>query len=345
MTQASVAVVIPCRNRAHCIAESLESIFRQTRTPSEVHVIDDGSTDDSVQVIERAFAAAGDVRCFLTARDHRGMVATLNELCEAVTADYVAFLDSDDLYAPRRLEKMLARVPRQGHFIGFSGVDFLSERSDEDDDESLAVWREDYRQRLTQGTSLPTAGFALLHSHVAITQSNYVISRGLFDAVGGFDHRMPICVDWDFAVQSLPFVEPTFVPEPLVTYRLHSGNISYRCSESKKVQAIGRMLEKMSRWMLEPIPNLLAPTPGNWPHLFRIFAGMNRSAAGRSLASRLPRDVVCSVVGGGAGQPASGREADAIRTLIAAGRSGDAVDGCSAIDLMQQCHGQWSRHT
>lgn len=344
MTAASVAVVIPCRDRGHCIAESLASVFAQTRPPHEVHVIDDGSTDDSVEVIERAFAAAGGIRCFLTVRGHRGVAATRNELCSTVTTDFVAFLDSDDLYAPQRLEAILDRAPPQGHFIGFSGVDFRSERSEESGEESLAAWHEEYRLRLAQGMSLPTAGFSLLHSHIAITQSNYVISRGLFAAAGGFDPRMHLCDDWDFAVQSLPFVEPTFVPEPLLTYRLHAGNISSLCSEPKKAQDIGRMLEKASAWMAGPTPNRLAPTPHNWPHLFRIFAGANRSVAGSALASRLPREVLSSVGAAARSGPAPAREADAIRALIASGRTGDAAAGCSTLELMQRCHRQWSRH-
>lgn len=345
MTAASVAVVMPCRDRGHCIAESLASVFAQTRPPRELHVIDDGSSDDSVKVIERAFADAGEIRCFLTVRDHRGVAATRNELCRAVTTDYVAFLDSDDLYAPRRLEAILDRAPRQGDFLGFSGIDFLGERTEDDGGESLAAWHEEYRLRLAQGMSLPTAGFALLHSHVAVTQSNYVISRGLFAAVGGFDPRMHLCDDWDFAVQSLPLVEPTFVPEPLLTYRLHAGNISARCSVSQKAQDIDRMLEKAAAWMRGPTANRLAPTPHNWPHLFRIFAGMNRSAAGDAPAMRLPREVVSSSGTAASGGPAPAREADAIRALVAAGRSGGTAHGHSTLELMQRCQRRWSRQT
>ena len=345
MTLASVAVVIPCRDRGHCIAKSLASVFAQTRPPREVHVIDDGSKDDSVQVIERAFANAGAIRCFLTVRDHRGVVTTRNELCRAVTTDYVAFLDSDDIYAPQRLEAILDRAPREGHFLGFSGIDFHSARSEEDGEQSLAAWHEEYRRRLAQGMSLPTAGFSLLHSHIAITQSNYVISRGLFDAVGGFDSRMHISDDWDFAVQSLPFVEPTFVPEPLMTYRLHTGNISARCPEPKKAQDISRVLDKAAGWMVGPTPNPLAPTPHNWPQLFRIFAVLNQSAAGVSLASRLPREVLLSVGEAARSRSAPAREAEAIRELIASARLENAADGHSTLELMQRCHRQWSSQT
>lgn len=343
MTAASVAVGIPCRDRGHCIAESLASVYAQTLPPREVHVIDDGSTDDSVEVIERAFADAGEIRCFPTLRDHRDVAATRNELCRGVTTDYVAFLDSDDLYAPQRLEAIIDRAPRQGHFLGFSGVQFRSERSEENGDESLAAWHDEYRLRLAQGMFLPTAGFSLLHSHIAVTQSNYVISRGLFDAVVGFDPRMHICDDWDFAVQSLPFVEPTFVPEPSLTYRLHTGNISADCSEPKKTQDVGRMLEKASAWMAGPTPDRLAPTPHNWPHLFHIFAGMNRSAAGGTLASRLPWEVLSSVGAAARSGPAPAGEADAIRELITSGRSGNDAACHSTLELMQRCHRHWSR--
>ncbi len=71
MMHPSVAVAIPSYNHARYIEETLKSVFRQTRPPQEVIVIDDGSTDDSVQKIERTFADAGSIRCSLKVRENR----------------------------------------------------------------------------------------------------------------------------------------------------------------------------------------------------------------------------------------------------------------------------------
>ena len=335
MTAPSVAVVIPCYNRGRYLAATLGSVFQQTLPPQEVHIIDDGSTDDSVQVIERAFAGAGPVRCFLTARENRGISATRNELCAATTTDFVAFLDSDDLYAPNRLERMLAAAPRGAPYFAFSGVDFLADPNDE----LLNDWQEMYHLRLGQAMAFPTAGFGLLRYNIAITASNFVISRGLFDAVGGFDERIKICQEWDFAVQSLRLVEPTFIPEPLMTYRIHSDNISHHRVASEHAWEINLAIENLCEWILQPTANPRAPTPRNWPRYFRIFAHLNATTnTGRALAARLPRELLAA-----ASEPAAtARETAAIRALVAAARSPESLQDLTRDELWLRCQEAWT---
>jgi glycosyltransferase involved in cell wall biosynthesis len=333
MTTPSIAVVIPSYNHGRYLEETLGSVFRQTLRPQEVHVIDDGSTDDSVQVIERAFAAARPIRCALTVRENRGISATRNELGAAATTEFVAFLDSDDLYAPNRLERMLAGAPQGGPYFAFSGVDFLHER----EHDTLDEWRESYHQLLGQGMSFPTAGFALLRSNIAMTASNFVMSRGLLDAVGGFDDRIKISQDWDFAVQALRFVEPTFIPEPLLTYRVHSRNTS-RDAHLNATGELDLVIDKLRQWIVHPTPNTRAPTPANWPRYFRLFACLNRLRPGRTLAARLLPETLAE----SAETVTNARGTKAIRDLISAARSPESIEGFSRNQLMMRCHQTWT---
>ena len=340
MTARSVAVVIPSYNHGRFLAATLASVFSQTLPPRELLVIDDGSTDDSVRVIERAFAGySGPIHCRLSVRANRGISATRNELVAATTADCIAFLDSDDLYAPRRLECMLAAAPPSGHWFAFSGIDFLCDEGAGTLPDALDDWHEAYRLKLGQGMSFPTAGFALLRSNIAISASNFVISRSLLDAVGGFDGRINICQDWDVAVAALRFVEPTFVPQPLLTYRIHANNTS-RDAAMTATAEIDLVIEKLCRWLLEPTANPVAPTPRNWPHYFRIFAHLSTSAAGRSFASRLPPGVLTAAAAPHAApEPV---ETAAIRGLIAAARSPEEFTSMPWDELMHRCHQTWS---
>jgi glycosyltransferase involved in cell wall biosynthesis len=333
MTTPSVAVVIPSYNHGRYIEETLGSVFRQTLRPQEVLVIDDGSTDDSVQAIERAFAAASPIRCALTVRENRGISTTRNELGAATTADFVAFLDSDDLYAPNRLERMLEGAPHDGGpYFAFSGVDFLHEREHETPDE----WHDLYHLILGQGMAFPTAGFALLRSNIAISASNFVMSRGLLEAVGGFDDRIKICQDWDFAVQALRFVEPTFIPEPLLTYRIHSRNTS-RDAQLNATWELDLVIDKLRAWIVHPTPNPHAPTPANWPRFFRIFACLNTHRTGRALAARLLPETLAEP----AETEASVRGTKAIRDLISATRSPESIEDLSRNELMMRCRQTW----
>lgn len=101
-----IAVVIPCYNHARYIGEAVESVLAQTRPPDRLIVIDDGSKDESVNVL-RTFEKRG---VEVQARENRGAHNTINELIglAATDCDFISILNSDDRYLPDRLEKCLA---------------------------------------------------------------------------------------------------------------------------------------------------------------------------------------------------------------------------------------------
>src|SRR4030095_52779 len=110
----SVSVVVPSYNHAAFIETTLRSIMKQTLAPAEVIVIDDGSTDNSRPVIDRALAHC-DFPCEVIARDNRGLCATLNEGLDRSHGEYFAYLGSDDVWLPDFLKartELLAARPR-----------------------------------------------------------------------------------------------------------------------------------------------------------------------------------------------------------------------------------------
>lgn len=107
-----VSVVVPSYNHARFIGQCLRSIIKQTHSPSELIVIDDGSTDGSPQAIERVLKHCP-FFCDLIVRPNRGLCATLNEGLERSRGAYFAYLGSDDVWLPpflrARVELMEAR--------------------------------------------------------------------------------------------------------------------------------------------------------------------------------------------------------------------------------------------
>ena len=334
MAAASVTVLIPSYNHCRFLPATLESVFRQTVLPEELYVIDDGSTDDSVEVIKREFARyRGPIRCRLEVRGNRGISATRNELAATVTTRYASFLDSDDRYAVNRIERMTRAASAEGPFLAFSGVDFLSER----DDDTLAEWNDLYDTFLAQGAAFPTAGFALLRFNVAISASNLFLTRCLLRSIAGFDDRIRICQDWDFIAQMLPLVEPTFIPEPLLTYRLHATNTSLE--SAGHTHEIDIVRDKVATWILKPAANPAAPTPANWPRYFRIFAQTQSVSAGLVVAAQLPRAALVP----GPSTDSESRDGHAIRMLLAAARSTDSGAGLPRYELFLRCQRVWNR--
>jgi len=97
-----IAVIIPVYNHAHYVGEAIESVLNQTRKPDRIIVIDDGSKDDSLEVVRR-YASQG---VEASGRENRGAHNTINELVALAAKDcqWINILNSDDRFLPRKLE-------------------------------------------------------------------------------------------------------------------------------------------------------------------------------------------------------------------------------------------------
>lgn len=105
----AVSVVVPSFNHAPFVERTLRSIFRQTLPPLELIVIDDGSRDESPQIIERTLRDCP-FACDFLARENRGLSATLNEGFARARGRYFAYLGSDDLWFPEFLRARVAML-------------------------------------------------------------------------------------------------------------------------------------------------------------------------------------------------------------------------------------------
>lgn len=106
----SVSVVIPVYNAAPYVVECLESVLAQTRQASQIIVINDGSTDQSLYKL-RSYAQKDLIQ--LHTRENRGVAFTLNEAIGLVSGDLIAFLDADDIWLPDKLQQQVACLQNQ----------------------------------------------------------------------------------------------------------------------------------------------------------------------------------------------------------------------------------------
>ncbi len=200
-----VSVVLPVHNRASMVAEALESIRDQTLSPDEIIVVDDGSTDQSAA---RARDFAG-VRVITQA--HRGVAAARNRGIRSSSHSLVAFLDSDDLWHPRKLEKQKAFMDRNRGYP-LSHTDELWVRNG---------------CRVNRGTRYAKSGGAVFARSVEvcfIAASTVMIRRRLFEEIGWFDESLPACEDYDFWLRTTCRHEVGYLPEPLATRREGHGD-------------------------------------------------------------------------------------------------------------------------
>lgn len=112
MPQPTISILLPVHNAAPFLRQCLESLGRQTFNDFEVVAVDDGSTDDSADVLLRA--ASRDSRFRVFQDPHRGLVETLNQGLDRCCGEYVARMDADDIAHPRRLEIQIAALDAAG---------------------------------------------------------------------------------------------------------------------------------------------------------------------------------------------------------------------------------------
>lgn len=109
MNSPSVAVILPVYNTARTVVRSIDSILHQTHTNFELVIINDSSPDDADRVIRQHLEQTNDSRVRYVVNEHNlGLAGSRNRGLRSVSSDWVAFLDSDDVFHPEFLEKMLA---------------------------------------------------------------------------------------------------------------------------------------------------------------------------------------------------------------------------------------------
>lgn len=175
----SVSVVIPSYNRGATLMRAIKSVFAQDYPISEIIVVDDNSTDDTREILEKL----GSRVTWFVNPTNMGSQYSRNRGVTASTGEFVAFLDSDDVW---RKDKIRLQVQAA-------------------QDYAEACVTCGYRQLGATGKSfVPPAEIrlenAFVHNIVGPT-SNILVSRSVIDAVGLFDPTMPSCQDWEFFVR------------------------------------------------------------------------------------------------------------------------------------------------
>lgn len=210
MTAVDVAVVIPTYQYGPFVGRAIDSALAQTHPPAEVVVVDDGSTDDTPAVVGRYGPPVQLLR-----QANRGVAAARNAGIEASTSALVAFLDADDVWEPKKLEAQVASwaaEPRLGLVhCGVLKVDADGEPIEEESQGAAGWVAEDLL--LLRGPGIRGGGSAAL------------VPRSVLRQVGGFDERLSTSADWELYLRVALSFPVGFVPDPLVRYTVHAGNM------------------------------------------------------------------------------------------------------------------------
>lgn len=217
----SVSVVIPCYNAATWISATLRSVYAQEWSALEVLVVDDGSSDDSV---ERVVSEFPQVR--VLKQRNAGVAAARNAGIQAAKGHWVAFLDADDHWLPGKLRAQmdLLRGQQDAGMAYCSWVTWASLDLEPTSQLLDSLCRNETDLKLWDGPSGWI--YADLLVGCSVWTSTVVIRKDLLLDLGGFDTSLRIGEDYDLWLRASRVTPILRVKRPLALYRLHPGSLT-----------------------------------------------------------------------------------------------------------------------
>jgi glycosyltransferase involved in cell wall biosynthesis len=244
----SVSVIIPTYNRSAFLKSALESVNSQSYPIKEILVIDDGSTDQTVENLTPNFKSVIFIR-----QENQGVSAARNTGIKKATGEWIALLDSDDLWTVGKIEKQIAHL-RQNPKIKacHSGEEWV---------------------RNGRHVNIPTrlnksndGLFSRSLDRCIICPSSILIHRSVFKKIGIFDEDLPLCEDYDFWIRLLLHYEIGLVKEALV---IKQGGHSDQLSTSTW---------GLDRFRVQSLEKILASEPLNPNQKIAILSAIARKA-------------------------------------------------------------------
>lgn len=213
LSTALVSIVVPAYNSENYLYSTVQSILSQSYLHWELLIVDDGSTDNTALIAKSLCEM--DSRINYVVQENKGVSAARNTGAKDAAGDYVAFLDSDDLWHSHFLQELMCALVA----------------------EEEAVWAHSSFARFLDGTSVKkenpwlgccSTGDFFLDSlvHVNVHVNSILLPKAVFESLDGFDESLPRAEDCDFILRLSKAYKGVSVPKELLYYRLRSNSLS-----------------------------------------------------------------------------------------------------------------------
>lgn len=252
----SVSVVIPTYKHRDYVLQTLDSVFGQTFSDYEVIVVNDGSPDDTAQLL-KPLADAGRIRYF--ERANSGQAATRNFGIQQATGEFIALLDDDDLWPSDKLEWQVGLLQDRPDVGAVAGDRYW--------------WEGGALPELSHenGECKPMTFESLFAGNPIASPGQVLIRRKLIEAVGGFNADIPGADDYDLWFRLTRITRFERYDRIALIYRVHntnaSNNLDYMLRATRQVvnvhaaglssNELGRELKIANRWMYDYVGSRL----------------------------------------------------------------------------------------
>ena len=223
--ETTVSIIMPTYNRAALLPRSISSILNQTFEDFELIIIDDGSTDDTEDVV-RGF---NDKRIvYIKNNNNLGATTSRNEGIKISKGRFIAFQDSDDEWMPQKLEKQINILNGSAPDLGVVYTGFNRVNGN----------RREYIPKINVITKEGNIHEELLKGNFIGTPT-LLVKKECFDKSGLFDDRIPRLQDWDLALRLSKYFNFAFIAEPmLIAYQTESSISANEILYSKAMEII-----------------------------------------------------------------------------------------------------------
>ena len=194
-----ISVIIPTLNRCHTLSRAIESVLKQTLLPHEIIVVDNGSSDGSLEMIKSKYPFI----CLLK-EERIGVSVARNKGIKEADGTWVAFLDSDDEWLPQKLQRQIEVATESD---GTSRLVHTNE-----------VWKKN-NSLVNQKKKHKKSGGDIFNSCLllcCISPSSSMLNKDVFFERGYFDENLPACEDYDLWLRICSQEKVLFVDEPLL---------------------------------------------------------------------------------------------------------------------------------
>ncbi|MFW6253360.1 MAG: glycosyltransferase family 2 protein [Chitinivibrionales bacterium] len=226
-----ISVIIPTYNCAGYIGLAIESVLAQSQSVRELLVIDDGSIDNTAEVVGKH---AKNKKVKYIKKENGGQASARRYGVQNASGRYVAFLDADDVWEPRKIERQMEVLDDPQNHICFTEVSGI-------DEEGNPVKFEHVKgQTLRRGRVVD-----YLYVNNFVPHSSLVVEKKYIEQVGSFDESLRMGDDWDIVLRLSTCLDFEYVPQKLVRYRIRRNQLSRNFEQ--RIADQDRIVEKFKR--------------------------------------------------------------------------------------------------
>ena len=219
-----VSIIIPTYNRANLLSRAIKSVLNQTFKDFELIIVDDGSTDNTRQVVE-GFQKRDPRIKYIWQENFGGPAKPINAGLKVAQGEYIAFIESDDEWLPEKLERQLEIFQNsKKEDLGFVGCNVLivNEKTKTTKVYNILNYDNKILEKLLAGEFFSNF-------------STHMVKREVMNIIGLLDENLKLSADQDICLRIAKRYNFDFVSTPLIKYHVHEENISMKSSYNKQL--------------------------------------------------------------------------------------------------------------